>query len=129
MFLSIRTLKKSFGYALKGFVYAFRHEQNFRIQTMIGGIVIIAAAVFHVKAWEAVALTGMVAGVLVLEIANTVIEKLIDLLKPRMEQYAGIVKDLMATAVLLTSIGAIIVGLIIFVPYILPLVEQLWYNK
>ncbi len=129
MFLSFRTLKKSFGYALKGFVYAFKHEQNFRIQTVIGFCVIIAAAVFRVKAWEAVALTGMVVGVLVLEIANTVIEKLIDLLKPRMEQYSGVVKDLMATAVLLTSIGAIIVGLIIFLPHILSLVQQLWYNR
>ncbi len=128
MFLSLRTLKKSFGYALKGFVYAFTHEQNFRIQTLIGLCVIVAAAVFHVKAWEAVALTGMVAGVLVLEIANTVIEKLIDLLKPRMEQYSGVVKDLMATAVLLTSIGSIIVGLIIFLPYILPLIREIWYN-
>jgi diacylglycerol kinase len=128
MFLSFRTLKKSFGYALKGFVYAFKHEQNFRIQTIIGFCVIIAAAVFHVKAWEAVALTGMVVGVLVLEIANTVIEKLIDLLKPRMEQYSGIVKDLMATAVLLSSLASIIVGLIIFLPYILPLLSTIWYN-
>lgn len=128
MFLSFRTLKKSFGYALKGFAYAFKHEQNFRIQTIIGLCVIIAAAVFHVKAWEAVALTGMVVGVLVLEIANTVIEKLIDLLKPRMEQYSGIVKDLMATAVLLSSLASIIVGLIIFLPYILPLLSTIWYN-
>ena len=128
MFLSFRTLKKSFGYALKGFAYAFKHEQNFRIQTVIGLCVIIAAAAFRVKAWEAVALTGMIIGVLVLEIANTVIEKLIDLLKPRMEQYSGIVKDLMATAVLLSSLGSIIVGLIIFLPYILPLLSTIWYN-
>jgi diacylglycerol kinase len=128
MFISLRTLIKSFRYAVKGFTYALKHEQNFRIQTCIGVCVIIAAGVFRVEAWEVVALTGMVVAVLVLEIANTVIEKLIDLLKPRMEQYAGIVKDLMATAVLLTSIGAIIVGLTIFLPYILPLLHEMWYN-
>lgn len=117
----MRTLKNSFRYAWKGFVYVFRHEQNFRIQTAIAVLVIIAAVYFRVTPLEAVALTGLVVAVLVLEIANTIIEKFVDLLKPRMEHYSGIIKDLMATAVLLTSIGAAIVGCIIFVPYIIHL--------
>lgn len=118
MWNQMRTVVKSFRYALKGFLYAFRNEQNFRIQTIAAVGVLLAALFFRVKPWEAVALTGMVVAVLVLEIANTVIERFIDLLKPRMEHYSGVIKDLMATAVLLTAFGSSVVGLIIFVPYI-----------
>ncbi len=123
---SVRTLINSFRFAIKGFRYAFVHEQNFRIQTLAAIVVFALAFFFHVKPWEVVALTGMVVAVLVLEIANTVIEKFVDLLKPRMEHYSGVVKDLMATAVLLTSLGAIIVGSTIFIPYIVHMISEMW---
>lgn len=119
MWIKVRTLGKSFSYALKGFAYVFRHEQNFRVQVFVACIVAVAAVLLRVRSWEAVALTAAVCAVLVLEIANTVIEKFIDLLKPRMEHYSGVIKDLMATAVLLTSIASAVIGAMIFIPHII----------
>jgi len=56
--------------------------------------------------------------VLIMELINTVFERVVDILKPRIHPYARVIKDLMAATVLITSIVAVIVGVIIFYPYI-----------
>ncbi len=119
MWFRLKTLQNSFKYAWKGFRYTFRNEQNFRIQIVIALVVIILMFVLQVRAIEAVALIFMIIAVLVLEILNTILEYFVDLLKPRLHHYSQIIKDMMAAAVLLTAIGAIIVGAIIFYPYII----------
>lgn len=118
MWFRLRTLKKSFHYAWKGICYTFRHEQNFRIQLAISLIVVILMKFFSIKQWEAVALIFVIAAVLVLEIFNTVLERFIDVLKPRLHYDSKIIKDMMAAAVLISSIGAFLVGAIIFSPYL-----------
>lgn len=105
--------------ALSGLISAFKSEQNFRIQVIAAIIVIITAAYFPLKAWETLLVLLMVFFVLVMELLNTALEKFIDLLKPRLHYYAKVVKDIMAAAVLLTSICAFIVGLVIFLPYLI----------
>ena len=56
---------------------------------------------------------------LVMELINTVFERVVDILKPRVHPYARLIKDLMAATVLITSIVAVVVGIIIFYPYII----------
>lgn len=119
MWFRIRTIKKSIQYAWKGFRYTFRHEQNFRIQLVIALVVIILMIVLRVTPLEAVALIFVIVAVLVLELLNTVVEVFVDLLKPRMHHYSENIKDMMAAAVLLASVGALLVGIIIFAPYLL----------
>lgn len=121
MSLSVRTLSKSFRYAWRGLVYTYRNEQNFRIQMFVASIVILLMFTFRVKEWEAVALIFVIASVLTLEILNTVVERLVDLLKPRLHHYVEIIKDMMAALVFLVSLGSFLVGFIIFLPYILSL--------
>jgi diacylglycerol kinase (ATP) len=48
---------------------------------------------------------------------NTSIEKVVDLVSPEYHPIAGMAKDIAAGAVLITAIGAAIIGLIIFIPY------------
>jgi diacylglycerol kinase len=57
------------------------------------------------------------AAVLVLELLNSMLERLVDLVKPRMHGYVRDIKDLMAAAVLVTAGFAAVVGLIILLPY------------
>ena len=57
--------------------------------------------------------------VLAMEVVNTAIEKLVDFVSPAYHEMAGMVKDLSAAAVLLTAVGAVIAGTIIFLPKIL----------
>lgn len=76
--------------------------------------------VLRVTPLEAVALIFVIIAVLILELLNTVLEIFVDLVKPRMHHYSQIIKDMMAAAVLLASLGALFVGIIIFAPYLLP---------
>lgn len=117
-------MMKSFTYAWKGLKHTYTHEQNFRFHLMAAAVVIIAMLAFRVSRLEAVALIFVMTAVLVLEVVNSVVERFVDLLKPRLNQYSEIIKDMMAAAVVLTSVGAATVGIIIFWPYIATLIRQ-----
>lgn len=122
--MSVRRFGLSIKDALNGIKEAFKSEQNFRIQFVIALLVFLAAAFFPLKASETLLVILMVFFVLVMELLNTALEKFIDLLKPRLHYYAKVVKDIMAAAVFLTSLCALIVGLVIFIPYLIN-----WINK
>ncbi|MFC1618258.1 diacylglycerol kinase, partial [Patescibacteria group bacterium] len=61
--------------------------------------------------------------VISLELFNTAVEQLIDFLKPEKNPVIGQVKDMVAGGVLVATIGAITIGLIIFVPKIVDLIS------
>jgi len=118
---SIKKIIQSFRYAYRGFKHTFKNEQNFRVQLLIALVVIVAMILFHVEIWEAIVLLLLIILVLVLELINTTFEKMIDILRPRIHSYVEIIKDIMAAAVLISSVGAAIIALLIFVPYFLAL--------
>lgn len=117
-----RLLFRSFAHAARGLVTVFRSEQNFRIQLSVALFVFIAMFALKTTRAEKVALVVVAAGVLVLELLNSVLERFIDLVKPRLHDYAREIKDLMAAAVLLTSIVSVIVGVLILYPYVLDVI-------
>ena len=65
-------------------------------------------------------LFGLVIG---MEIINTAIERLVDLVSPHHNPKAGIIKDMAAGAVLFSAIMAIVCGVLIFGKYILDLLQ------
>ena len=109
---------RSFSHAARGFAYAFKMERNFRVQSFVALAVFILMFVVHLATWERIILISMVMAVLVLELLNTGIERLVDLVKPRLDAYVKDVKDVMAAAVLLASVLAVIVGCMIFWPHL-----------
>lgn len=116
---NLKQLIKSFQYAMKGLVYVWQNEQNFRIQVGIALVVGVAMAIFDISRGEAIILSMLIIFVLVLEVANSIIEKVVDILKPRIHTYVQVIKDMMAAAVLISSLGATIIALLIFVPHII----------
>lgn len=88
--------------------------------------VIVAGFLFDVTKLEWCLLAGSIGLVLAAEIFNTAIETLTNLVSPQHNSLAGKTKDLAAAAVLVAAITAAIVGLIIFIPYILNAVNS--YN-
>ncbi|MEA1926458.1 MAG: diacylglycerol kinase family protein [Patescibacteria group bacterium] len=115
---SIKKLIKSLSHAFSGFGFILRREQNMKIELIAAALVIIAMIITQVRTWEAVVLTIMISAVLILETLNTALEQFINMLKPRVHPKAKILKDLMAAAVFLASITAAVVGILIFLPYI-----------
>ncbi len=110
---------RSFSFAARGFRYVLRGERNFQIELFVAGIVILGMLVFDLSVLERVALILCIAWVLTLELVNTAVERIMDVLQPRIHPYARIIKDVMAAAVLISAGGALLVGLAIFVPRIL----------
>jgi len=111
-------LARSFGYATEGLIFAFRHNQNFRIHFFAAILVIIASIYFDVNAFEKGILGVMILLVLCTEMVNTAIEEMTNLITNEHRREAKIAKDVAAGMVLLTSIGSLIVGVLIFAPYI-----------
>lgn len=118
--INLKTLMRSFVYAWRGLIYAIRREQNFRIHIVATLIVVLLMIFFQVNTYEAIFLTIVIMFVLILELVNIIFERLTDIVQPRIHHYAQIIKDLMATAVLVASVSALVVGVLIFYPYIFP---------
>lgn len=109
----------SLRHAMNGLNYAIRHEKNFQNEVIFACLVIGAMLYYHVTGSEKIVLFLVIMGVLVMELLNTVMERIADILKPRVHPYVRVIKDLMAASVLVSSLLAVIIGLIIFIPYII----------
>lgn len=109
----------SFIHAFRGIGLVFREELSFRIQTGIGVAALLLAWYLGVRPWEFIVLLLVAVLVLVLELANSVVERMVDLFRPRLHHAVGDIKDLMAATVLFASLGAACIGLVILVPYLI----------
>jgi len=96
-------------FALAGWRVAFQNEASFRAQVFAGIIAIALTAWLNPPAiWIALVIV-MVALVLAAELFNTALEHLLDGLHPQQAEFVRIAKDCSAAAVLLFSIGSVVV--------------------
>lgn len=114
----IKERLQSFKYAWKGIRLLFLSETNAKIHLAFTFLVIAGGLFFSINATEWCVLVLSIALVLCAEGMNTAIEFLTDLVSPNFHELAGKTKDVAAGAVLITAIGAAIVGCIIFLPKI-----------
>lgn len=108
----------SFRYAFKGLVFSYKLNRSFRIQIVISILVIIASLFFRISPFEMGILGVMIILVLVCEMLNTAIEEVVNLIAKDYKIEAKIAKDVGAGMVLLASLGSVIVGILVFIPYI-----------
>lgn len=114
----MKKIINSFKYALQGFIQAFKSEKNMKIHIIITILVIIAAIILEISLIEWIICIVLISIVIAAELFNTAIETTVDLAMPEKNEKAKIAKDVSASAVLILSIGAAIIGLIIFLPKI-----------
>lgn len=110
---------RSFGYAFEGIWTGIRKERNMKIHCMAVILVTAAGLFFGISAMEwciCLLLFGMVVS---LELVNTAVEAVVDLVTEEKKPLAKIAKDTAAGAVLFTAIMAVFIGCIIFIPYVL----------
>lgn len=116
--IDAKQLFKSFRYAARGMARVATEEQNFRLQLLAAVAVIVAAFLFGLERMEIALLTLVVVLVLVLELVNSVFERMVDLMKPRVHDFVKEIKDVMAATVLLASLGALLIGALLFWPHV-----------
>jgi diacylglycerol kinase len=111
-----QNLLEGFGHAFAGLWYALRTQRNMRVHLVIALGVMALGLWLKVTPVEGALLTLTIGLVLMSEMTNTMVEKLVDLVSPGYHPLAKVVKDVMAGAVLLTAIISVIVGLLILGP-------------
>lgn len=107
---------KSFGYAFQGLLYCLRHERNMKIHACMAILVTAAGTILRISLQEWIVCLVLFGLIFSLEMVNTAVESVVDLVTREYDPLAGIAKDVAAGAVLAASIFAAIIGCIIFVP-------------
>lgn len=117
-------LMRSFGYAFKGIKYAAKTQLNFRIHLVAMLTAIFMSSALHISINEWYWIMLCITLVLVVELLNTAIETLTDLVSPEYNVKAGHVKDVAAGAVVLTALFALIIGITIFLPKLIAFIKH-----
>ena len=117
MFFNFKKMIKGFGYAFEGIKSAFA-EETFKVFCLAAVVVFLMMFLLHVTLLEKVALIMTIMFVMTLELINSRIERILDFLQSDHDPKIKVIKDISAGAVLIASLGALIVGVLIFWPYL-----------
>ena len=109
-------LYKSFGYAFEGIFTGIRGDRNMKIHCFAAVCVIVAGVLFHISVTEWCICLVLFGLILSLELVNTAIEAVVDLVTEDKKPLAKLAKDTAAGAVLIAAVMAAVAGLLIFVP-------------
>lgn len=110
---------KQFGWAFSGMKRAFFAERHLQFHAAAAIVVLIFAFVLGVSVTETLILLIVIGVVIALELINTAIEHVVDLITEDWHALAKLAKDVSAGAVLFFAIVAVVIGIIIFSPYLL----------
>lgn len=111
---------RSFAFASSGVRYVFASEHNMWVHAMAAMVAVALAAWLRlpIDSWRWIVLA--IGWVWMAETFNTAIERLADAVTLERDPRIGVVKDLAAAGVLLSATGAAAIGLLVFVPHLLP---------
>ncbi|MCM3442082.1 diacylglycerol kinase family protein [Metabacillus halosaccharovorans] len=104
---------KSFQYAWNGIVSTFKSERNFQIHVAISIIMFITGMVLRFSIIEWMIVLFLIGGMLALELINTAIEHVVDMITSEKHPLAKAAKDAAAGAVLVYAILSFIIGIIL----------------
>jgi diacylglycerol kinase (ATP) len=93
--------------------FAWQNQRNFRIEVYLAALVLALAVWLNVGLVQVLILITLILG---LELANTALEALVDLVSPEFHPLAKAAKDMAAGAVLIASVLSSLIGLILFLP-------------
>lgn len=116
--ISFRKTIKSLYNAIAGIREALK-ENTFRIFIIVSCVVSFFFFYFPLNSIERAILFLTITTTISLELINSQIEKVLNILKPEYNNEVKKIKDISAGAVLVASIGAVVVGALIFLPYFL----------
>lgn len=105
-----------FSFAFAGLKEVILAERNFRLHLIITSIVVLLGLYVDLAAYEWLSLLLIITLVMVLEMINSAIERIMDFLSPDIHPIVGQIKDITAGAVLVSAISSVIIGIIIFAP-------------
>lgn len=124
--VSLKGYLKGFTYAKDGLVSAYKNEQSMTIHFMTTVLVVILCIVLKASVLEwavSILLLGLIAG---MELINTSLEAVIDLVSPKIHPLAKVGKDTASAAVAFLSCIAFLFWVILFGPRLVTLILSLF---
>ncbi len=115
---------KSQGHARSGIKLIFKNERNFRINLVFAMVVVLAGFAFQISYTDWIAISLVISMVFVAETINSAIEALCDTVSLDYKVNIKYAKDVSAGAVLVTVFVSVITGIIIFMPYLISMVQK-----
>jgi undecaprenol kinase len=113
-----RKFFRSFHYALRGLVRLIKTEQNAKVHLVATILVGIGCIAFRLTHTDVAVVFFSVVLVFAVEIINTAVEKLLDVVHPENHDQIGFVKDALAGSVLIAALIALGVAFFVFYPYV-----------
>ena len=104
---------KSYGFAINGIRHVIGHENNIKYQTLAAITIIIIGLYLDLTLMKWVVITLCIGLVLMAELFNSAIEKIVNLINPKYSKEAGLIKDIAAGAVLIIATSTLIVAVLI----------------
>jgi diacylglycerol kinase (ATP) len=118
MRFSVLARLKSFRYAFAGIFFMLRTQHNAWLHLVATIVVIAAGFALRITADDWRWLVVAIVLVWVAETVNTAFEHLCDVVQPEFHASVQRAKDIAAGAVLVCVIGAVILGALVFAPYL-----------
>lgn len=118
------TVVASFGYAFAGVRHLLCTQRNAQIHSFFGSFAVILGFLLQIGREEWLVLLLTIGLVFTAEGVNTAIEAVVDLASPDYHPLAKVAKDVAAGTVLLAAITALVIGLVLFIPHLLPLLNE-----
>ena len=119
--MSFKRFLNSIKYSLEGLSYGYRNEQSLILHGFCTILAVILGLIFRITFWEWAVIIISLVIVLAVELLNTAIEATVDLITKEIHPLAKIAKDCGSAAAFVSSLVAVIIGLFVFVPYIIKL--------
>ena len=108
----------SFKYALNGILDALKEEPNFKFHFLAGFLVILLSFFLNISKTDWIIIIILIGFVIAVELTNTAIEAVVDHIVQSEHPGAKLAKDISAGAVLVAAVTSVVVGALIFLPYI-----------
>ncbi|WP_066367859.1 diacylglycerol kinase family protein [Neobacillus fumarioli] len=116
---------KAFSFAIAGILSAIKTERNLRFHLVCSCLVLFLSYFFSISRTEWVLILLLIGGMIALELLNTAVERVVDLVTLDDHPLAKQAKDLAAGAVLVYAVLSVIAGMFIFLPYVIKFFESL----
>ncbi|MBU1119649.1 diacylglycerol kinase family protein [Patescibacteria group bacterium] len=124
-YTTAKTYFQSQKHAINGLISIIKNERNFRIQLVMGSLAVLLGILLEISHTAWIAVGFLIALVLISEAFNSVIEALSDTISKEYRVNIKYAKDVSAGCVLVSAIASVVLGLIIFIPYLIPVVENI----
>lgn len=116
-----RKLVESFANAFRGLRFSYRSQRNLSVHTAAAVSALVLGILLRISLAEMALIVLLIANVIVLELLNTAIEEIVNMLTLSRKMRAMVAKDVSAAAVLVAAAASVVIGCLIFVPRIVNL--------